>query len=54
MANLNLSVFNELNMGAAQDFDGMEMPSLRNDFGAQVGNNFDKVANEINMGMSPM
>ncbi len=54
MANLNLSIFNELNMGAAQDFDGMKMPSLSADFGAQVGNNFDKVASEIQLGMPSM
>ena len=28
MANLNLNVLNELNMGAAQDFDGITMPNL--------------------------
>ena len=54
MANLNLNVFNELNMGAAQDFEGINPINLSASFSAQVGNNFDQAANEIQLGMSPM
>ncbi len=36
MANLNINVFNELNMGAAQDFDGISMPNLGADFASKM------------------
>jgi len=42
----------ELNMGAANDFDGVEPLSLTSDFGANVGTNFGDVAQTISMGMN--
>ncbi|MGH1376892.1 MAG: hypothetical protein ACRBCK_11160 [Alphaproteobacteria bacterium] len=45
MASLNPSVFAELNMGAAEDFDGIAPISLTNNFAGQVQqveNNFDQ------------
>lgn len=51
MASLDPLVHAELNMGAAQDFDGQSPMNLTALYGAEVGNNFDDVAATITDGM---
>ena len=53
MANLNNTIRYGLNQEFNSVFDGIKPVSLSSNFGAQVGNNFDQAANEINLGMAP-
>lgn len=50
MASLDSLVNAELNMGAAQDFDGQSPMNLTALYGAEV--NFDEVAQTITNGMT--
>ncbi len=50
MANLNISVFNELNMGAAQDFDNIQPINLSNNFD-KVSSSLETVAPSLTLGM---
>ncbi len=51
MASLDPLVNAELNMGAAEDFDGVMPIDLTATYGAGVGANFDDVAATIFNGM---
>lgn len=51
MTSLPGEVFAKLDMGAAQDFDGIQPLNLTNDFSAQVESNFDVAADTISFNM---
>ncbi len=51
MTSLPGSTFALLDMGAAQDFDGIQPLNLTADFGAKVEQNFDQALDQISFGM---
>ncbi len=51
MASLNGSDYALLDMGAAQDFDGIAPMNLTANFGAQVETNFDQALDTISLNM---